>query len=426
MGRLGISAEGDYFERDGIPFFYLADTAWMAFSRLNDEEWREYLHIRKVQGFNVVQVSLFPLNHDNSVTEKALWAFERDAQGRPDYEKPNEVYMDRAERMAAIAAEYGITLSVHLLWAHLIPGSWACVSHPEWALPERLVEPVFSAAICRLRKYEPIWSISGDIRFENEAVTEYCLKVLHLTAKLDPEGLTTMHLAPGEQPDERLILDPALKFYAFQSGHRLMEAENPEKFAAQFLAAPVKRPIVNTEPCYEGHKHGFREGRFDREDVRRAVWTSVLSGAKAGVSYGAHGIWSFHRREDSFNNPSFSGIPYDYRTALRFPGAWDCSFLKTVYEAANLFSLQPAQELLENPIPGCRCAVTDRCVAVYLPWNSEVILKEDLSEHRVKMLVLGERIAAVCDVYVREGKTVLPAHDFNSDVLYLFEKPIRK
>lgn len=47
----------------------------MAFSKLSESEWRDYLHYRKVQGFNVVQVSLFPLDHDNSADENELLPF---------------------------------------------------------------------------------------------------------------------------------------------------------------------------------------------------------------------------------------------------------------------------------------------------------------------------------------------------------------
>ena len=58
MSEITVSESKDYFIKDGKPFFYLADTIWMAFSKLSESEWRDYLHYRKVQGFNVVQVSL--------------------------------------------------------------------------------------------------------------------------------------------------------------------------------------------------------------------------------------------------------------------------------------------------------------------------------------------------------------------------------
>ena len=40
---------------DGRPFFYLADTAWELFHRLNREQAVEYLDLRAAQHFNVIQ-----------------------------------------------------------------------------------------------------------------------------------------------------------------------------------------------------------------------------------------------------------------------------------------------------------------------------------------------------------------------------------
>ena len=41
--------------KNGKPFFWLGDTDWELFHRLNREEAAEFLEIRKQQGFNVIQ-----------------------------------------------------------------------------------------------------------------------------------------------------------------------------------------------------------------------------------------------------------------------------------------------------------------------------------------------------------------------------------
>ncbi|MFO1499583.1 MAG: DUF4038 domain-containing protein [Verrucomicrobiota bacterium] len=41
--------------QDGQPFFYLGDTAWELFHRLNREEATKYLETRAQQGFTVIQ-----------------------------------------------------------------------------------------------------------------------------------------------------------------------------------------------------------------------------------------------------------------------------------------------------------------------------------------------------------------------------------
>ncbi|MGB9610878.1 MAG: DUF4038 domain-containing protein, partial [Bryobacteraceae bacterium] len=53
---LRVSDNGRFLvTEDGRPFFWLADTAWELFHRLNREEALRYLDTRARQGFNVVQ-----------------------------------------------------------------------------------------------------------------------------------------------------------------------------------------------------------------------------------------------------------------------------------------------------------------------------------------------------------------------------------
>ena len=54
--QLRVSANGRYFvDQDGKPFFYLGDTAWLLFQRLDRQEVDEYLKDRAAKGFTVIQ-----------------------------------------------------------------------------------------------------------------------------------------------------------------------------------------------------------------------------------------------------------------------------------------------------------------------------------------------------------------------------------
>src|SRR5437667_5611064 len=54
--KLRISRNGRYFvDQDSKPFFYLGDTCWLLFQRLNHEEVDEYLEDRVRKGFTVIQ-----------------------------------------------------------------------------------------------------------------------------------------------------------------------------------------------------------------------------------------------------------------------------------------------------------------------------------------------------------------------------------
>ena len=58
MKGLKVHQEKHYLMwEDGTPFFYLGDTAWELFHRLDREEVAEYLERRAAQGFHVVQAA---------------------------------------------------------------------------------------------------------------------------------------------------------------------------------------------------------------------------------------------------------------------------------------------------------------------------------------------------------------------------------
>jgi len=124
MSRITISPTNDYFLRDGQPFFYLADTAWMAVSNLSVPEWDEYLDYRKEQGFTAVQISLLPILHDTSVSELNEFGFEL-INGKPDFSKINGAYFDKAATMVNMAYEHGINAVLMPLWCNYIPDTWA-------------------------------------------------------------------------------------------------------------------------------------------------------------------------------------------------------------------------------------------------------------------------------------------------------------
>src|SRR5690554_4045589 len=56
IGKLKVSDNRRFlvFE-DGTPFFYLGDTAWELFHRLNKEETGKYFENRRERGFTVIQ-----------------------------------------------------------------------------------------------------------------------------------------------------------------------------------------------------------------------------------------------------------------------------------------------------------------------------------------------------------------------------------
>ena len=72
--KLKVSDNQRYLvDENGNPFFWLGDTGWLLFSKLNREEADQYLTDRAEKGFNVVQVMvLHSLNVKNYYGDSAL------------------------------------------------------------------------------------------------------------------------------------------------------------------------------------------------------------------------------------------------------------------------------------------------------------------------------------------------------------------
>ncbi len=182
---------------------------------------------------------------------------------------------------------------------------------------------------------------------------------------------------------------------------------------------------MNGEPCYEAHAFGGRYGRYSRFDIRKAVWQSLLSGAGAGVSYGAQGVWSWHRSGKQFSNEPFGGKPLEWRKALELKGAWDASFAKWVFENYALWDMLPRQEAVLNDTAEIRLSVSGDLakVAAYIPYNDEIRLAIDLNGYDVLLIQLEDRLFTAPSIIHQDCVSVIPMHSMNSDALLIAVKP---
>lgn len=418
MAQLEVSTSKDYLVKDGAPFFYLADTAWMAFANLPLEEWGHYLSHRKTQGFNALQISILPVTHDTSMAAENLDPFLKDANGDWDFTAYNEAYFQKAETMVDMAVKDGFVPVLGVLWCSYVPGTRCSQGSPvASAMPHDAVEGYAAYVAERFKKYDPVFFISGDTQFESQDEEPYYMTALQTVKDICPEALITMHLHPqGDLP--RSFVD-VVDFYMYQSGHSATKQDAPYLLAERFSSYPVKRPVVNSEPPYEGHGRVGERTRFDAFDIRRASWQSLLSGAKMGVAYGAHGVWSFHRCGMNFLNAHRSFEPYDWNVALELEGAWDVSFAKWMFETYNLFELESADIVL-NEDKAIRAAINEARtkVAVYYPYSFDIEFDLDLTGFHFVLIDLTSRRFAVPVVETGQVSRIR-MHGFSSDVLIL-------
>lgn len=344
-GRLQVTPNHRYLQhQDGAPFFYLADTAWELFHRLNREEATLYLEDRARKGFTVIQaVALAEL--DGLTVPNAYGAL---PLVDSDPARPNEAYFAHVDFIVEKAESLGMFVGLLPTWGKY------------WKTGDA---KVFTEANARAygqylgRRYRDravIWILGGD---QNVATSEEREIIDAMASGLkagdDGRHLMTFHpRGPGQSSLQ--VHDAAwLDFHMTQSSHAARDHDTG-LYADRDLSLTPLRPTLDGEPRYEGIPVGFylrdhnRLDRFDDDDVRQAAWWSVMAGA-CGHTYGNNNIWQMWQPG---RTPIISAsVPW--REALDHPGARQMGLLRRFMEARAFHTLVPDQRLIANgPVTG--------------------------------------------------------------------------
>jgi len=389
---LKISDNAHYLVyEDGTPFFYLADTAWASFGNVPLELWEPYLRYRQMQGFNALQISVLPIIHDRSVGPGLVEPFAKKDNGAYDFSQRNEAYFAKAEKMTQMAVDYGFIPVLGMIWCCY------AVQRNDANLNRMSLDEVREFSTFAAKRF----------KVSLEATKAVC-----------PDALYTMHIAGGRTLHERLI--DGVDFYMYQSGHGAGSQQSSQGLAKQFQELPLK-PIVNGEPCYEGHgRMGAKDrNKFSAFDVRRATWQSLLSGANMGITYGAQGIWSGQVKGMRLMAEKRKFEAYDWEFAYQLEGSWDVGFAKWVYENFKLADIEPVDIVKneDNEIVVAADSAMTKIVA-YAPYTTSIEFDIDLSEYTCSCINLNDR--RIWTPPVRTGGTsVFELPQFNHDMLFI-------
>ncbi|UCD52703.1 MAG: DUF4038 domain-containing protein, partial [Phycisphaerales bacterium] len=262
---LRVTANHRYLEyTDGTPFFYLGDTAWELFHRLNREEADRYLANRAAKGFTVIQAVV--LAQLNGLTDPNPYGAVPLTDKDPT--RPNEDYFRHVDYIIDKANEAGLIVGMLPSW-----GSY-------WKADTGIFNPANAKVYGRFlgRRYQDkalIWVLGGDenIRNDTERATVTAL-ALGLREGDGGAHLITYHpRGPGLSSD---YFHQAhwLDFNMFQSSHAARDHDNALFTEHDYLLSPPK-PTLDGEPRYEMLAVGFynrgdpRHVRFDAYDVRQ-------------------------------------------------------------------------------------------------------------------------------------------------------------
>lgn len=423
MSNIRISNNKSNFLKDDKPFFYLADTIWSAFTNVTIQEWAYYLKRRKMQGFNVLQINTLP-QWDRCWSDVGVYPFPTKDGQQFDFTTFEEEYFQRARKMCEMAVEQGFQLALVVLWLNYVPGTWGSRMTDKNIMPKDFVPTYVEKVIKEFDEYHPIYMVSGDTDFDTQESIEYYKTALDILCKKSPDSLKTLHIKRGYDiiPDELLN---QIDFYMFQSGHNKTQQDMAYRLPEIFAKKYPKKPMINAEPCYEQMGFSREEyGRFEKEDTRKAAWTSILSGACAGVTYGAHGIWNWNKIDCPLNPILGEGFdkPFTWQEAIEFQGAWDYGYIKYILHQYHIDCLEPVNQLLGNDTQEIRVAKAKDKYFIYAKHNTSIKIRKDLSNYQALAIDLDKKRISYIDIDCTKKESTIEMHPFYKDVLIILEK----
>jgi hypothetical protein len=366
--RLRVSDDKRFLVyEDGKPFFYLGDTAWELFHRLNREETDLYLDDRAKKGFTVVQAvvlaELAGLVAPNAYGDLPL------VGGR--LEKPDENYFRHVDYVVEAARKRGLFVGMLPTWGDKWNKKWG--EGPEIFTPEN-AESYGEWLGHRYRDAPIIWILGGDRSPESSRHVEIIRALARGLAKGDGGAhLMTFHPMGGTSSADYFHGEEWLDFDMFQSGHSRPSAPNYELTAKARAMTPAK-PILDGEPRYEDHPVDWKpeNGWFDAWDVRQAAYWSMLAGA-CGHTYGDHDIWQMWQP----GRKPISSARTPWRLALHHPGSADMGIMRRLFESRAWQTLVPSHDLVEKSYEGADKILAARAsdgsfAFVYTPTGSPI------------------------------------------------------
>jgi hypothetical protein len=335
-------------DENGDPFFWLGDTGWLLFTKLNREDAEKYLENRRQLGFNVIQVMvLHTLDAVNVYGDSALI---NNNVSLPDVTKGSKFedreqydFWDHIDFIVDRAAEKGLYMALVLIWGDNVKAGKVsneqAKAYTKW-LAERY-----------RKKSNIIWLNGGDIRGNDS--TRIWNTIGHTLREHDPNHLISYHPRGRTQSSMWFHNESWLDFNMFQSGHRRYDQDdtklcygedNWRYVQSDYNRIPVK-PVLDGEPSYERIPQGLHDSSqpyWTDNDVRRYAYWSVFAGA-CGHTYGHNAVMQMHKPGDIDNAYGVKDFWFD---AINHPGAKQMIHLKNLMLSRPYFERIPDQSLL--------------------------------------------------------------------------------
>ena len=341
VDRLSVSANRRFLQHaDGSPFFWLGDTAWLLFTRLDRAQTTRYLDDRRAKDFTVIQVMVLHEADDRAANGAA--ALVDGDPGRPRTtpgDSPTDPdaydYWDHVDWVVQQAAARGIYVALVPAWASVVNAGRLNAGNVA----------AYATFLARRYRGAPnvVWLVGGDAK-GGEHLDVW--NVMGRTLRAEDSGhLISFHPFGRMQSSTWFHGEAWLDFNMFQSGHRTYEqdTDSPKRFGEDnwryvlddYAREPAK-PVLDGEPSYENIPQGLHDGTqpyWTAADARRYAYWSVFAGA-CGHTYGNNAVMQFHAPDAGEGSYSPRNT---WTEALNDPGAGEMRHLAVLMRSRPYF-----------------------------------------------------------------------------------------
>lgn len=339
FAQFSVSDNKHYILKDGKPFFWLGDTAWELFHRLNREETDRYLTRRAEQGFTMIQAVALAefdgLHGPNAYGEKPLI--------NDDPTKPNEKYFEHIDYVIDKAASLNLNIAILPTWADKV--------NKQWGVGPEIFNEANAAAYATwlAKRYKSkrnlVWVLGGDRNPRDANEIAIWNAVGKAIKKVDNKALITYHCQPNQLGSAQWFNNESwFDFNMFQNGH-CRDQPFYDKVQASYNSSPT-RPVLDGEPLYEDHPICFNAadlGVSSPYDVRKYAYLDLFSGA-CGHTYGCHDVWQMYGPKYA----AINGAHFYWYDALNLPGANQMTFVKKLMTSHPITDRVPDQSIIEE------------------------------------------------------------------------------
>jgi hypothetical protein len=350
-GPLKVSANNRYLvHQDGTPFFWLGDTAWELFHRLNRSEVEQYLENRRAKGFTVIQAvalaELDGLNTPNAHGDRPLLGNNPETPDTTPGSDPANAtqydYWDHVDYVVNTAQSKGIYIGMLPTWGSHVVGGTIHAGNAE----------TYGRFLGRRYGAKPvIWILGGDRSASGyESVWRAMAKGIAIGVSGSEDYsrvLMTYHPPGGNTSSTWFHNDGWLDFNMLQTGHG-RDTDVWNRITSDYNRAPTK-PVLDGEPTYEDHPISFNpsNGYATDYDVRKFAYWDLFAGAH-GHTYGCHNIWQMYA-------PGRTAISWAHAywyDSLDFAGAWDMMHVRNLMLSRPVLSRVPDQSIVTDARSG--------------------------------------------------------------------------